>query len=376
MKVCYSGPLYDYSGYGEANRHDVGALIAAGVDVTAQIPRYSLEISEYGKLGQLAQSIENKKIGYKIKIIHTTPNVYKQFYEPGVYHIGRVFWETNKLPPDFAQNCQYVDEIWTGSEFNAQAIRNAGVEKPIHIIPEAIDTEVDEELKPYIIENANSFKFYSIFEWTERKNPVALLQAYWQEFKPDENVSLTIKTYVDNFTPDKRQEVMNNIKQVKKRLALDFYAPVFVFRNLMDRRQIYRFHKTFDCFVSAHRGEGWGIPQMEAMLMEKPVISTNCGGIHEYLTDKKEAMLIPYKLIPIVQNTRNQQWYCRDQQWADVDISELQKAMRWVFEHQDQAKAMGISGKSVVDNSFSLIAVGSKMKQRLIEISKVIEKLP
>ncbi len=52
---------------------------------------------------------------------------------------------------------------------------------------------------------------------------------------------------------------------------------------------------TFDCFVSAHRGEGWGVPQMEAMLMGKPIISTSCGGIHEHLKDKEDALLLPFK---------------------------------------------------------------------------------
>src|SRR4051812_27781725 len=119
MKVKYCGPAKDYSGYGEANRHDIAALMAAGLDVTTQIPMYVLEISDYGKLGKLAVEAENRYEGYEIKIIHTTPNTYKQFMEPGKYHIGRVFWETDKLPDDFAKNCELMDEIWTGSQYNA-----------------------------------------------------------------------------------------------------------------------------------------------------------------------------------------------------------------------------------------------------------------
>src|SRR3990167_4119516 len=98
MKIKYVGPALDYSGYGEANRHDIGALVAAGVEVTTQIPIYSLELSDYGWLGELVRSIEHRELGYRVKILHTTPNVYKQFMEAGKYHIGRVFWETNKLP--------------------------------------------------------------------------------------------------------------------------------------------------------------------------------------------------------------------------------------------------------------------------------------
>lgn len=372
MKIKYAGPAKDYSGYGEANRHDIAALVDAGHVLTTQIPIYTLELSDYGKLGELASSLENVEIGYRIKILHTTPNVYKQFYEPGKYHIGRVFWETDKVPLDFAINIeQFLDEVWTGSEHNKKALIAAGVTKPIFIIPEAIDTET-EDFAPYKVDNQSDFKFYSIFEWTERKNPTALLEAYFKEFQNDANVSLTIKTYVDNFTPEKNAEIRQYIKKIKARLNLQSYPPLYMTTRLMDRRQVYRFHATFDCFVSAHRGEGWGIPQMEAMLMGKPIISTNCGGIHEYLTDKKDALLVSHKPSQ-VNNTRNQQWYTPDQNWASVNVDELRKKMRWVYQNQHDAKMLGLEGKKTVENKFSLHEVGRLMTLRLKEISVEME---
>lgn len=365
MRIKYCGPARDYSGYGEANRHDIAALIEAGIDVTGQFPSYTLEISDYGRLGEMMNKIEGKELGYKIKILHTTPNVYKQYFEGGCYHIGRVFWETDKLPLDFAINVQLCDEIWTGSEFNKKAIINAGVTRPIYVIPEAIDSEIDvEKVDPYVIEHKNTYKFYSIFEWTERKNPAALLEAYWREFEMDEGVSLTLKTYLDNFTPAKKQEINNMIRMIKKKLNLKRFAPVYLYRNLMDRHQVYRFHKTFDCFVSAHRGEGWGVPQMEAMLMKKPIISTNCGGIHEYLTDGQDALLVPYTMIP-VENSRNVQWYTPDQKWADIHIDKLREAMRFCFDNREKATEIGINGNNTVNSKFSLKAVGMKMQDRL-----------
>jgi glycosyltransferase involved in cell wall biosynthesis len=366
MKVKYCGPARDYSGYGEANRHDIAALVEAGIDVTTQIPSYCLELSDFGRLGEIAIQLENRELGYQIKILHTTPNVYKQFMEAGKYHIGRAFWETDKIPKDFADNLQLMDEIWTGSQSNAEAIKKAGVTKPIFVIPEAIDTAIS-PIDQYIVPNANDFKFYSLFEWTERKNPAALLEAYWREFENDQNVSLTIKTYVDNFTPDKKQEIKQNIKRIKKLLQLNTYSPLYIFNQLMDRNQIYRFHKTFDCFVSAHRGEGWGIPQMEAMLMGKPIISTNYGGIHEYLPDDI-AFKVKYRMIPLVENSRNNQWYCNDQNWADIDIKDLRRHMRYVYTNRDKLPAIGEKAKKTIEQLFSLKAVGQLMRERLYKI--------
>ena len=366
MNVKYVGPARDYSGYGEANRHDIASLVHAGVRTTLFAPKYTLEIADYGKLGEVIDSVENKPMDYNVVVLHTTPNVYPLYMEPGKYHIGRVFWETNKLPLEFAKNVELMDEIWTGSEYNAEAIRNAGVTKPIHIIPEAIDVDLDpDSIDPYIIADNDCFKFYSIFEWTERKNPSSLLKAYWEEFQNDENVSLTIKTYIDNFTPEKKRELDQLIRLAKKKSPQSKYPATYIYRNLMDRRQIYRLHKTFDCFVSAHRGEGWGIPQMEAMLMGNPIISTNCGGIHEYLTDSTNAKLISYELVKLTENTRNKQWYTMDQMWAELNVMELRKAMRWAYENQKEAKAMGKKARELVKKKFSFEAVGKKMKDRL-----------
>jgi len=366
MNVKYCGPALDYSGYGEANRHDIAALVAAGVDVSTDIPRYTPEIADFGEFGVLATNLEGKKLDYQIKILHTTPNVYGQYIEKGKYHIGRVFWETDRLPKDFIRGIQFVDEIWTGSKFNADAIKRSGVDKPIYLIPEAIGTPAP-KVDPYIILQKDTFKFYSIFEWTERKNPLGLLRAYFTEFTKKEKVSLTIKTYVDNFDPRKRLEITQAIQKLKKELGLAEYPPLYLCRSLMTRKQIYRFHKSFDCFVSAHRGEGWGIPQMEAMLLGNPIISTNCGGIHEYLNEEN-AMLIGYKSVKLVENSRNRHWYTSEQNWADVNLQDIKQAMRRIYDNPQWASEIGEKSKQLVENKFSTKAVGELMIKRLEEI--------
>lgn len=358
--------MKDYSGYGQAGRHDIGALLSAGVEITTEIPVYVIESSDYGALGDMCVELEGRNLGYSIKILHVTPNVYPKYME-NVYMIGRAFWETDKVPLDFAYNLQQMDEIWTGSEFNKQAMRNAGVTRPIYIIPECIETE-KMEFEPYITPNKEDFKFYSIFEWNERKNPQALLEAYWREFQKDKNVSLTIKTYQVNFGHDKREVISQQIRKLKAKLDLPYYPDVYLYRHLMDKNQIYRFHASFDCFVSAHRGEGWGIPQMEAMLMGRPVISTNLGGIHEYITHLDNGYLVDCNMVRISDVTYNAQWYTQDQNWGEVDINELRKGMRWVYKNKKKSKEMALNGKKLVNSKFSFKEVGKIMKKRLEEI--------
>lgn len=365
MKIQYVGPALDYSGYGEANRHDIGALLATGIDLQLKCPTYVHDLADFGQLGAKMIDLQNNEIPYYFKIIHTTPDQFKKYYEIDKYNIGRVIWETDKLPPDFAEASEIMNEIWVASEYGKKAAEKAGITKPIYVIPEAIDTELNiKKIEPYT-SDAKGYTFYSIFEWIERKNPKALLTAYWQEFGKKDKVSLVLKTYMTNFSLAKKREIEHEINKIKAELNLPYYAPVYVYKELMDRHQVYRFHKTFDCFVSAHRGEGWGIPQMEAMLMEKPIISTNICGIHEYLEHGKDAMLVNYDLVQITDNTFNSQWYRGDQHWGEIDIKHLRNSLRWAYENQKPATKIGKNARKTVLDKFAFPVVGKLMKDRL-----------
>lgn len=372
MNVAYLGPLKDYSGYGEANRHFVCALDTAGVTVIPQLVSYSHESSDFGALGARIEPWFGRKADYRIKILHTTPNVFRKHIEPGKYHIAHFFWETDRVPDDFAAGLKLCDEIWTGSKANEAAIRKAGVDKPVVIIPQAVDFDTEQQ-KPYVIPEFDGFLFYSIFEWTDRKNPAALLQAYWEEFQGDENVGLLIKTYFNNFTLGNRRMIRHQVEHLKRRSGLDKFPPVFLYLDLMDRKHITRLHQTGDVYVSAHRGEGWGVPQIQAAVAGNPMISTNYGGCHEYFTDGKNAKLLPYNMVPVKGMEHSPSWYSRDQNWADVDVAALRKAMRWAFDNPAKAQKMGAAAKGFVATAFSFEHVGRLMADRLKEIERTLK---
>lgn len=372
MRVSYVGPLKDYSGYGEANRHTVAALMAAGVDVVGELLKYTAESSDFGELGKLMNQSLSNKGEYDIRIMHTTPDEYSRLMKPGKYHIGQFYWETDKVPETFAKNLNLVDEIWTGSQANVDAMKFAGVTKPIYVFPQATETK-REFPEPYIINEFDGYVFYSIFEWIDRKNPEALLRAFYKEFAGQKDVALVIKTYFRNFTLNNKRMIRSAVKNIKAELGVDEFPAVFLYLDLMDRRQIMRLHSTGDCFVSAHRGEGWGVPQVEAALAGKAIISTGYGGVHEYLEDKKTAMLPSFKMVQLTGMSHSQYWYTPDQQWAEINMDDLQAAMRWAYNNQDDAKKMGKKAQAFAKKAFSFDAVGKMMVDRLNKIKEGLD---
>jgi glycosyltransferase involved in cell wall biosynthesis len=371
MTIAYQGPLLDYSGYGEANRHFVAALEAAGVDVAGELVAYSKDRADYGTLGPIVTKALQNKSHYKIKVIHTTPDEIERLKTPGKYHIAHFFWETDKIPKVFADGLNLVDEIWTGSEANKAAIIKGGVDKPVYIFPQPIETEREWPAK-YELPGFDGFLFYSVFEWTDRKNPEALLRAYYTAFKKTDNVGLLLKTYFRNFNLSNKRMIRAAVAKVQAEFGgAENCPPVFLYLDLMDRQQIMRLHATGDVYVSAHRGEGWGVPQVEAMLAGHMIISTGFGGVHEYLKDEKNAMLIPYKLQPLKGMDHASHFYANDQRWAEIDHTVLGRVMQETYARpaawrQKIAKA----GHKVTVDKFNLERVGGLMAKRLAEIEE------
>lgn len=362
--VCWSGN----SGYGEANRNEIMALHTAGVEVTTQYVDYGDVAGYHGEPYRLARGLENRPIDYRIKLIHVVPDNYIKYLEPLKYHIGRVFWETDKMPKIFVWNCNLLDEIWTGDEYHKKALVESGVNRPVFVFPQSVRTEGLEGVKPFIIPQKKGFTFYSIFQWIERKNPRALLESYWREFEGEDEVTLVIKTYRFGFGDDQRRMIMEDIIKWKQELGLGHYARVLLYTNLMDRDDIWRFHASGNCFVSAHRGEGWGVPQAEAMAMGKPIISTNLGGIHEILNEGV-ARLVKWHRQSLF-NMSWVPWYEEDQTWAEVDQDDLRGHMRVIFNDSVLARNMGNNAKDFAKTNLSYLAVGQKLRRRLEEIER------
>ncbi len=369
MNVKYAAPFLDYSGYGQTSRHHIAALDAAGVKVGGELLSYQSEKADYGKLGPLMHDVAGKKVDYKIKILHTTPDEFERLHERGKYHVGFMYWETDKIPQTFAEGLNTVDEVWTGCQANFDAIRKAGVSKPIKIIPQPMFTDVDWP-EPYEIVDFEGFLFYSVFEWTDRKNPTALIKAFLNEFKGSKgSVGLVIKTYFKNFAYTNKKMIRNKVELIRQELGVDKEdVPIFLYLDLMDRKQILRLHKTGDCFVSTHRGEGWGLPQVEAMLAGNPIISTKYSGVHEYLKDGETAYLIDYEMTRLRGMLHSQRFYAEDQQWADVKLEDVQKALRKAYDNQKEAKNIGRRGQQFVEERFNIKRVGNEMADRLKEI--------
>ena len=348
---------------GEAARNFTKALVDVGVQTSAEfVPNLSIS-NNLGNAYEVCRQNENRNIPYQVKIIHTTPDVVRQHMEPMKYHIFHLFWETDKLPRWWVWELNHsVDEIWTGSEWNKKVFQKSGIKLPIWVCPQPIPP-VEEEYVPFSVPGHSGFLFTSIFQWIERKDPKTLLMAYWKEFSGEQGVSLLMKTYKERFTSQETNDIVEQIQQWKKELNLPHYPKTYLFLDPLSRKDLFRLYKTTDCVVSAHRGEGFGIPVGEAMAMGKPVISTDLGGIHEHIP-KEYWYPVKYTMRNVF-NMDFVPWYDSSQMWGQIDEDHLRKRMREVFSNQEEARKKGEKAQQFISKELSYENIGLKMKKKL-----------
>ncbi len=367
--VTYIGPVLDSSGYGNAARNNVAALHSIGTKIEVMPITFEKQKANIGELGLLMSQLTNRDADNAIHIVHCTPQNYPHLVKEDKYNIGYAAWESSLLPDGWADHINLLNEIWCPSEYNVQVFKDSGVTIPVYCVPHTFDMDrsVEPDMNLVGKRKPDEFMFYSIFQWLERKNPLGLLVAYLTEFEPGENVSLALKTFLQSHnSPQEVAQIRSQIKEVKNKLHMSSFPRVLLISQLLSAQEIAGLHAIGDCFVLPHRCEGFGIPIAEATLAGNPTISTNYGGAVDFITHEETGYLTNYTISPVY----GMPWhiYSGKMNWADPDLSDVKKWMRYVFENRDEAKKVALTGKTMLEDNLSWESVGNRMKERLDKI--------
>jgi glycosyltransferase involved in cell wall biosynthesis len=372
LTVQWHAPLFDASGYAEEARQFVLGLDAVGVHVQA-LPfeqwtseRIELPPADDGRLRQLVPAAPaTHNSAPVVSIVHLQGHNFRRV--PWArYHIGRTMCETDRIPADWVASCNQMDEVWVPCAFNVESFHRSGVERDKLVkIPEGIDVErfrLDAE--PLWISRRRRFNFLSVFQWSRRKGWDLLIRAFAEEFRPEENVGLIVKVgYHSGHTARQLQERM--LAELRAAHVARHWPPhILLYQGNLAAHALPSLYRAADAFVLPTRGEGWGRPLMEAMLMGLPTIATRYSGHLEFMNDEN-AYLIDCQEADVDEAAWQEATIFRGHRWAAPSVPHLRQLMRQVYEDRRAAARKGQAAREHIATNFSRERVAEIVKERL-----------
>jgi hypothetical protein len=270
----------------------------------------------------------------------------------GRYNIGLWPWEL----PDWPENCRHayacVDEIWGISEFTANAHRFAAPRPVVPMgLPVALGPVGKQTRRDFgLPEKALLFNFaFDVSSSAERKNPEGLIRAFRQAFPKEDAAEVGLVLKVSH------AETKSKLwKQIRRQAQKD--ERIHLIERTMRRPELLALMKVCDCYVSLHRGEGFGRCLAEALLLEKQLIATGFSGNMDFCHEPRVA-LVRHTMRAV---RAGEYMWSEGQSWAEPDISHAADLMR-SLRHTPR-------DTSHRDFDFSPATVGARYAARLHEI--------
>lgn len=354
-------------GNGEAARHLVASLQAQGIPY-AQISADFL-VEKHAQLSEKDASTHKAIYDINIFCIDITYILLfiKKFgmdFLKNRYNILLFFWETDVVPEDRLKLFSYFDEVWVTTRYNQDCLTSV---LPIPVSHVPLPLKLD-----YVVKAPNKvafglddrymflfcFDFCSIFQ---RKNPMAVVEAFREAFVDRNDVQLVIKSHNGHHHRRVLEGSLTDIKGDKRITWMD---------TSMDQQRRYDLMNACDCYVSLHRSEGFGLTMAEAMLLEKPVIATAYSGNLDFMTHDN-SFLCGYELIHVGQGHYP---YPPEGVWADVDVAQAAAWMTYVVNNRVEARRVAAKGHFDVEHNHSFSAVGRAIEARLGQIDLETKK--
>jgi glycosyltransferase involved in cell wall biosynthesis len=233
-------------------------------------------------------------------------------------------WEETGIPEEWVRDFNnHLDGIMAMTRFVKDALRFNGVKVPIELVGGGgggiEGRKIGGEKVLEINEDSlnGKFVFLHISSAFARKGVDILIKAFEQEFKGDSKVVLLIKTFPNPH---------NNVEELLS--DYPYKNIVLVNRDLNDQQMEY-LYKLADSVVYPSRGEGYGLPMLEAMNRDIPVIVTNFSG-HTDFCNKDTSFLVDYEL-----EKSGSHLGVNGSLWAKPNLDSLKRQMRRVYENKD-----------------------------------------
>ena len=160
-------------------------------------------------------------------------------------------------------------------------------------------------------------------------------------------------------------KTMNSDKTPESAIALQNLAcndpDIILVEATLTREEVRALMATCDAVVTLHRSEGLGLLVAEAMVLGKPVISTDYSATTALVTPET-GWPVDFALVPVAEGAYP---FHEGQVWADADLDHAAWQMQAVVRDKDAVQRKTAAARSLIRRDHGIDAVSARQLARL-----------
>jgi len=260
-----------------------------------------------------------------------------------------VVFESTRIPVGVLQSAEGADVVWVPSEWGRDVLIANGIDAlKIDVVREGVDHNL---FHPYgRVPETRPFRFLMVGKYEIRKSYPEIFQAFAAEFGNDPAVELVMKSDYFRDGDIKAQQMIADLKSH----AFENWRLNWGYADIKHIAQMYR---TADVFLSAPRGEAWGLPIIEAAASGLPIISTMYSGHAEFLKPIQTSVVdVAWNLgavdcpeykgyYPFLDNNWGE--------WAVPTVESLRDSMRVAYDNHQKLAPIALENSTKIRREFS-----------------------
>lgn len=253
---------------------------------------------------KLIQDLDKWHPNPDLDIAYTLPkNFASRFSSKSKVKAAIYNYESSIVPQEWKNELKHVDYVFPSSTWTKNIfIQNGWDEKKCVTIQHGVYSNIFNNKNIFPLRNSKKFKFLNISIPHYRKNINLVLDAYYSSFKEDDDVCLVIKTSLNKPKHKFESNFLEQLYNSQKKFGTKLPTVEVIVDTLEDITPLYN---SCDAVVSASSSEGFGLPLLEGLLLEKIIIAPNCTGQLDFL-NSNNSLLVDVK--EVIADERYQYW--------------------------------------------------------------------
>ncbi len=349
--IILTGPFFVHSSVARINVEIAGALLSR-TDFSAGLEPHGFALISPRIVTNgdaIARGLYRRPRHLDLTIRHHWPH---DFSAPSAGKLAAIVpWEFGAVPRAWvAQIEKNVDELWVPSRFVKDVfVRNGVPSERIAIVPNGVNVQsFCPDGKSWKPAEARGFTFLFVGGAIERKGIDLLVKAYQRAFTTRDDVSLIIK----DIGSTSFYRHMTLVPLLLKEATNPEKPRMIVLLDEFDEMKLAELYRGCDALVLPYRGEGFGMPLLEAMACGKPVITTAAGPAPEFCPADC-SYFIPAKTVPVPGEINGFGELAAEPTWFEPEVNELADAMRDVYENQPEAACRGARAGEIIRPAYN-----------------------